>query len=311
MFWDVIQTCLSPITFAAALRLSCPLIIGSIGGCFNEKISTGNIAYECFMLTGAFFGAYGSFLTGNPYLGSLMAIASGLVLAAIYGVLVYHLNCNAMIVSVAYNNGAWALTTLLLVTVWGVRGNFTDPSIVSYETISFDFLKNIPVLDTLFNNNIGMVYFAFVFALIGGIVMYKTPFGLRLRGVGSNPDAAQTAGINVRKYRWIGLLIMGASMGLAGSYLPLSGLSMFTENMTRGRGFLCLTAILVGKADPLKTTLVAMLFGYSTSMTLVLSTFGLPTQIMNMVPYIMVLIVLLVAGMRNFKGTAEISGDTI
>ena len=216
-----------------------------------------------------------------------------------------------MIVSVAYNNGAWALTTLLLVTVWGVRGNFTDPSIVSYETISFDFLKNIPVLDTLFNNNIGMVYFAFVFALIGGIVMYKTPFGLRLRGVGSNPDAAQTAGINVRKYRWIGLLIMGASMGLAGSYLPLSGLSMFTENMTRGRGFLCLTAILVGKADPLKTTLVAMLFGYSTSMTLVLSTFGLPTQIMNMVPYIMVLIVLLVAGMRNFKGTAEISGDTI
>ena len=100
-------------------------------------------------------------------------------------------------------------------------------------------------------------------------------------------------------------------MGLAGSYLPLSGLSMFTENMTRGRGFLCLTAILVGKADPLKTTLVAMLFGYSTSMTLVLSTFGLPTQIMNMVPYIMVLIVLLVAGMRNLKGTAEISGDTI
>lgn len=311
MFWEVVKTCLSPITFAAALRLSCPLIIGSIGGCFNEKISTGNIAYECFMLVGAFFGAYGSYLTGSPYLGSLFAIVAGMLLASIYGVLVYHLNCNAMIVSVAYNNGAWALTTLLLVTVWGVRGNFTDPSIVSYRTLEFDALKNIPILDTLLNNNIGMVYFSFVFALLGAIIMYKTPFGLRLQGVGINPQAAQTAGINIRKYRWIGLLIMGASMGLAGSYLPLSGLSMFTENMTRGRGFLCLTAILVGRADPLKTMLVAMLFGYSTSMTLVLSTFGLPTQIMNMAPYFMVLIVLLVSGIKNFRGSAQVSGETV
>lgn len=311
MFWEVVKTCLSPITFAAALRLSCPLIIGSIGGCFNEKISTGNIAYECFMLVGAFFGAYGSYLTGSPYLGSLFAIVAGMLLASIYGVLVYHLNCNAMIVSVAYNNGAWALTTLLLVTVWGVRGNFTDPSIVSYRTLEFDALKNIPILDTLLNNNIGMVYFSFAFALLGAIIMYKTPFGLRLQGVGINPQAAQTAGINIRKYRWIGLLIMGASMGLAGSYLPLSGLSMFTENMTRGRGFLCLTAILVGRADPLKTMLVAMLFGYSTSMTLVLSTFGLPTQIMNMAPYFMVLIVLLVSGIKNFKGSAQVSGETV
>jgi len=241
----------------------------------------------------------------------MLAMASGLALAVIYGILVYHLNCNAMIVSVAYNNAAWALTTLLLVVVWNTRGQFTDPSIVSYPNLNWEFLKQFPTLDMIFNNNIAMVYLAFLYAIVGWFVMYKTPFGLRLRGVGINPEASQAAGVNVRRYRWICLLIMGASMGVAGSYMPLSGMSLFSENMTRGRGFLCLTSILVGKGNPLKTLLIALLFGYANSMTLVLSTYGMPTQIISMLPYIMVLIVLLSVGIRNFKGSANISSDTI
>ena len=151
-----------------------------------------------------------------------------------------------------------------------------------------------------------MVYFAYIFAVIGWVVMYKTPFGLRLRGVGINPEAAQTAGINVRQYRWVCLLIMGASMGMAGSYMPLCGMSLFSENMTRGRGFLCLTSILVGGGHPIKTALVAMLFAYSNSLTLVLSTFGFPTQILMMLPYVMVLVVLVSAGIKSFNGKAEV-----
>ena len=307
MFWDICKTAVSVVTFASALRLSCPLIIGSMGGCFNEKTSTGNLAYECFMLTGCFFGAWGAFVTGSPVLGSLIAILSGLALGSIYGLLVYHLNCNAMIVSVAYNNGAWAMTTLLMVITWGVRGNYTDPAIVSYKTVNIEFFKQFPVLDMLFNNSIGMVYLAFVIAAVAIIVMYKTPFGLRLRGVGINPTAAQSAGINVRKYRWICLLIMGAMMGLAGSYMPLSGSSMFTERMTDGRGFLCLTAILVGRADPFRTMLLAMLFGYSSALTLVLSSSGLPSQIL---PYLMVMAVLLITGIKKYRGI-DISSEAI
>ena len=311
MFWDVLRTCVSPVALAAALRLSCPLIIGSTGGCFNEKISTGNLAYECFMLTGAFFGAWGSYLTGSPLAGSLLAIASGLALAAIYGILVYHLNCNAIIVSIAYNNAAWALTTLMLVVVWHTRGQFNDPSIVSYPNLEWKFLKQYPTLDMIFNYNIKMVYFAFLFAIFGWLVMYHTPFGLRLRGVGINPAAAQAAGISVRKYRWIGLVIMGASMGLAGSYMPLCGMSLFSENMTRGRGFLCLTSILVGKGHPIRTMFIALLFGYANSMTLVLSTYGLPTQIISMLPYVMVLLVLLSVGIKNYRKSSDITSEVL
>ena len=99
---------------------------------------------------------------------------------------------------------------------------------------------------------------------------------------------------------------MGASMGMAGSYMPLCGMSLFSENMTRGRGFLCLTSILVGGGHPIKTALVAMLFAYSNSLTLVLSTFGFPTQILMMLPYVMVLVVLVSAGIKSFNGKAEV-----
>lgn len=311
MSYEMLKTCFSAITIATGIRLACPLIIGSVGGCFNEKTGTGNLAYECFMLTGAFFGAYGSFLTGNPIMGSLIAMLSGLGLACIYGILVYHLKCNAMIVSIAYNSSGWALTTLLLTQIWGVRGNFNSPLIVSYAPISIKMFKNIRVLDTLFNNSVPLVYLAFVIAIVGTVIMYKTPFGLRLRGVGLNPEAARTAGISVRKYKWISLLIMGACMGLAGSYMPLCGLSMFTENMTRGRGFLCLTSILVAKANPFKAMLVALLFGYANGLTLVLSTYGYPTQLMTMIPYLMVLLVLLSVGIKQFRGKADIAEDMI
>ncbi len=307
MFLEILKWCVNVTTFAAAIRLSAPLIIGAIGGCFNESTSTGNIAYECFMLTGAFFGAYGSYLFGSPYYGSLLAMVSGLVLAGIYGILVFEFNCNAMIVSIAYNSGAWALTTLLLTSIWGVRGTYVDPKIVSYPNITIGAFENNRILNVLFNGNIILVYLAYIIAIIGYIVIYKTPFGLRLRGVGINPEASQAAGVNVHKYRWICLLIMGVFMGLAGSYMPLSGLSMFAENMTVGRGFLVLTAILVGRSNPFKVTLVALLFAYAISLTLVLSTYGIPTQLMSMLPYVMVLIVLLSTGLRSFKGTADLS----
>lgn len=311
MFGEMLKTCFSVVTLATGLRLACPLIIGSVGGCFNEKTGTGNLAYECFMLTGAFFGAYGSFLTGSPVMGSLTAMLSGICLSGIYGLLVYHLRCNAMIVSIAYNSSGWALTTLLLTRIWGVRGNFTSPDIVSYRPVSIELFQKNGFLDVLFNNSIGLVYLAFVIAVAGAVIMYQTPFGLRLRGVGLNPEAAGAAGIHVVKYKWISLIIMGMCMGLAGSYMPLSGLSMFTENMTRGRGFLCLTSILVAKADPLKAMLVALLFGYANGLTLVLSKYGYPTQLMSMLPYLMVLLVLITMGIRQFKGSADMGEEKI
>ena len=133
--------------------------------------------------------------------------------------------------------------------------------------------------------------------------MYKTPFGLRLRGVGNNPVAAQSAGTNVTGYKWIALIIMSLLVGLGGSYLPLSGLSMFTENMSSGRGFLCLAAVLVGKGSPVKTGLIALLFGYANALALALSAFGIKGQLLEMMPYVAVLIVIIITEIKEIASS--------
>lgn len=303
---NIFKILTDPMTLSATFRMASPLILAGVSGAFSRNTGTFNIAFECFMLTGAFFAAAGSYFFGSPYVGALLSMLVGLILAAVFGCFVFQLKANPMIISVALNSGAWALTTLLLSSIFGVRGRFLDPGIINYSPVHFAFLEKIPYLDKIFNDQLGIVYFAYVMAFVGYIVMYKTPFGLRLRGIGINPLAAQTAGVNIGFYRWTTLFIMGMFSGLAGSYMPLSGLSMFSENMTSGRGFLAFAAILVGKCNPLKVVLVCLLFAYADALTLTLTYYGLPTQILSALPYFAVIIVVFVSSLRTFKGTAEI-----
>lgn len=307
MSQDILSAFISPVVLAGTFRIAAPLILGAVGGSFTNKAGTFFIAYECLMLVAAFFATWGSYLTGNAFCGSLLAIAASLLMGIIFGILVFHFNADALIVSIALNFGAWAITTQLLLSVFGVRGSFISADIISYNTINFTFLNKIPFIDSVFNNKIGLVYFSYIYIFIGYIVMYKTPFGLRIRGVGINPTAAQTAGIDVLKYKWLTLLIMSASTGLAGSYLPLSGVSMFTENMTSGRGFLCLAAVLVGQGNPIKAGLIAILFAYTDALFLTLTSFELPTQLLSCMPYIAVILVLIIAEIRKSNSAADIS----
>lgn len=297
---NIWQILFGSVTIAATLRMATPLVLGAIGGSFNFTTGVWNIAYEAMMLMGAFFAALGSYLTGSPTFGVFCAVLSGLLVALVFGVLVYHLNADAWIVSLAINMGAWAITTLLMIRIFGARGTFSSDRIVSFEKLHFKLLEGNEFLNYVFNDKIWMVYFTFVIIVIAWIVMYKTPFGLRVRSVGISPTSAQTTGISVLKYRWNTLLIMGVFVSMAGAYLPLSGLSMFTENMTAGRGALCLAAVIVGKDNPIKTTLLALLFAYSFALQLSLTSLDVPTQLVLTIPYFAVVLVLFAAGVKNF-----------
>lgn len=303
---NILGVLLDSVTLSAAFRMATPMILAGVSGSFSKNTGISNIAFECFMLTGAFFAAAGSYFFGSPYAGALLSMSVGAALACLFGLFVLILKGNPMIVSVALNSGAWALTTLLLSTVFHVRGRFLDPGIINYEPVRFGFLEAFPYLNSIFNNQLGIVYFAYLFAIVSYVIMYRTPFGLRLRCIGINPMGAQTAGVNIARHRWGTLLIMGMFSGLAGSYMPLSGLSMFSENMTSGRGFLSFAAILVGKGNPLKVAFVSLLFAYADALTLTLTSYGMPTQILSMLPYLAVVLVMFVSSLRSFKGTAEI-----
>ena len=204
----MIKILFGTITLSATLRLATPIIIAAVGGSFSHKAGTFNIAFECFMLFGAFFGAYGSYLTGSPMAGALLAAVSGGVLSLVFGLFVFILKANPMIISIAMNNGAWAVTTLMLTLVWGVRGSFVSPEIVSFKTLDIPVLRNIPYIKNIANNQIILVYMAYAIIIIGTIIMYKTKFGLRVRGIGINDVAALSAGVNVGATMWFALTIM-------------------------------------------------------------------------------------------------------
>lgn len=291
------------VTWSTAFRLSTPIILTSIGGSFSKKTGTFCIAFECFMLSAAFFAAWGSYITGSAYIGTLFAVISGLVLAAIFGIFVFNFKANPMIVSIAMNFGAWAVTTLLMTKLFKVRGYFHSPKIVNFAPMNIPVLKDIPYINEVLNKQILLVYIAYMSIIVGTIIMYKTPFGLRLRGIGINEIGSQTVGINIIKYKWIGLVIMGVMSGLGGAYLPLSGLNMFSENMSAGRGFLAFAAILVSNGNPLKASLISILFAYINALALTLTTYGIPSQLLQLMPFLAVIIVLIIINAKNYTKT--------
>lgn len=306
MLKSILELAFTASTFAATFRLACPILFGAMGGCFNHTSGCVNIAYEAVMLYSCFFSILGSYLTGSPWAGLLCGIGVGLLISVIFGLMAFVFKANTLIVGIALNSSAWAVTTLLMVIIFQVRGSVYNERIVSFSPIHFKFLEKISLLDSVFNNNIILVYLSFLMVIAAFVVMYKTPFGLRIRGIGQNAQAAYTAGIDVEKYRWISLLLMGTFTAVSGTFLTLSGISMFSENMTAGRGFLCMCSIAIGKGNPLKILLVALLFAYSQALVLVLGTLSIPTQIISMIPYVAVILVLFFNGLKSFKGTADI-----
>ncbi len=285
-------------TLSSALRLAIPLIFAAIGGCFCDRAGVFNIALECFMLCAAFFAALGTYLTVNPYVGVLCGIAAGLVCAALFGVFVFHLGSSGIVVSIAMNLSAWGLTTLLMLSFFGMRGSFISNRLVSLPVIRMSFLEKIPYIGKIFGNQNLLVYLGLVMIFVMWFVMYKTTFGLRLRGVGMNPTASQATGISTLKYRWIATLITGAFCGVGGAVLPIGGTSIFSENMTAGRGFLAVAALLVAKGNPLSAGLFCLLFAYTDAASLRLQNLGIPSQLVETLPYLTTILVLVIAGVR-------------
>lgn len=306
---EILSLLLGTVTLGATIRMATPVLFTAIGGCFTQKVGTFCIAFECFMLSAAFFAAWGSFLTASPLVGAVFAVLTGVFLALLYGLFVLHFHANAVIVSIAFNFGAWAGTTLLLTKIFGVRGYFFSPKIKGFSAVSLPLLSKMSYIREIINKQSILVYLAYILIPLSFVLMYKTAFGLRVRGIGKSEIAAKTAGISILRYRWLSLFLMGALSGLGGAYITLSGLNIFSENMTAGRGFLAFAAILVGDGNPLKVAPICLLFAYMDALNLELSSRGMPVQLLKMLPYFMVLLVLLFSRWKEFDGRARLQEE--
>ena len=290
---------LSPLVMASALRLMVPVLFAAMGGSFGHKAKVLCLGLESFMAFAAFFAMYGSYTFESAFVGLLFGILSAVIASSIFAVFVLYFQSTPVIVGIALNLAAWGGTTFLLSMIFKTRGVFIDPRIKSFKSIDLPVIKDIPYIGEFVSGQNVLVYISILVVVLAYIIMFKTPFGLRLRGVGIKKVAAQTVGVNATRYQFVAILISGMLCGFGGSFLTIGGSSMFTENMSAGKGFLALAAIMVGDGHPIKTALACFVFGYTEAISVSLQSVGLPSQIVISVPYLITVLIMFISAVVN------------
>ena len=250
------------------LVIATPIGFASLGGMFSEKSGVVNIGLEGMMLTGAFSAVWVTTLTGSPWFGVLGAVIAGALTGLLHAIASIKFRADQVVVGVALNLLASALTTLGIVVVWETVGQ-SDPS-AHLQNITMEFLQNIPIIgDFLYRltgSNIGLsplVYLFIVLILLSAWVIQRTRFGLRVRAVGEKPRAADTLGINVFKMRYIAVILSGILAAVGGAQLTIGWVPIFGKDMTTGRGFVALAALIFGGWNPIGAALASLLFGFT------------------------------------------------
>ncbi|MEN3203603.1 MAG: ABC transporter permease [Atribacterota bacterium] len=267
--------------FQAMVRMATPILFAALGGCLCERVGVINIGLEGIMLTAAFFGVLVTYVTGVPLLGFLGGLASGVAWGYVIALLTVRFYGNQIVVGTGVNVFGLGLSAFLSQKIWGSRG--ASEAVQGFESIWVPYLGE----QTFF------VYLGFILVFALQFFLFVTPWGLRLRAVGENPQAADTAGINVFRYKTLGVVVGSAIASLGGLFLSLGHLRFFAWGMTSGRGFIGLAAMIFGKWTPVGCLLASLLFGLADALQMRLQALGiLPSQVILLIPYLVTILVL-------------------
>jgi ABC-type uncharacterized transport system permease subunit len=275
--------------FASMLRFATPLMFAAIGGMFSERSGVTNIGLEGMMLTGAFFGILGADKLGSWYLGLLVAVVAGGLMATLHAVLSIHLRADQIIGGTAINFIALGLTGYLYIDLYGLQGTPTDIS--GIPSVHLGFLDGVLFVGQVFGDLNLMIWVAIFLVPLSWVVLFKTPLGLRLRAVGEHPRAADTVGISVYRIRYGAVILSGMLAALGGAYLSIGFLNSFNENMTAGRGFIALAAVIFGNWRPFGAAAACLLFGFSSALAQRLPEYSDSAAVLfQALPYVLTLI---------------------
>lgn len=270
----------------SAIRLATPLIFAALGGLFSERSGVINIALEGLMLAGAFTAAVATYELGNPYLGLLCGMAAGAALAFVYAIATIKFEADQVVSGMAINFLMFGLPALLSGAIYDSAGSTQQ---IAKENLLPEYFNRISIASIL----------AFALVPVCWYVLYKTPFGLRLRATGENPAAADAAGVSVIRLRYIAVIISGILAAAGGAYLSIGQSSLFTRNMTAGRGFIALAALILAKWRPVPVLIACLFFGFTEALTIQIqgvyklpSGEDIPVQFIQMIPYVLTIIVL-------------------
>ncbi|HEV2459368.1 MAG TPA: ABC transporter permease [Ktedonobacterales bacterium] len=276
----------------STLKYSVLLLLPALGGVISERSGVVNIAMEGMMLTGAFFAVVFDLAWHNPWLATLAAVISGGLVALIHAVVSIRFKADQIISGIAINIFAAGLTTFLLGRIYGQQGVDSVPRQNTLPTVNVPLLDQLPFLGkALFQQNV-IVYLALVLLVLINFALFRTKLGLRLRAVGEHPQAADTAGINVYVLRYGAVISSGLLSALSGAFLSIGIGNIFVQNMTSGRGYIALAAMIFGKWTPYGAFVSCLIFGAGEALFDYNSSLSISSYFVNMVPYVLTLIVL-------------------
>jgi ABC-type uncharacterized transport system permease subunit len=265
------------------LRIAIPYLLASMGGVTSERAGMIALTLEGYMLGGAFCAAAASYASGSPVVGVIAGVAGGVLLALLYAVSTIRFRADQVVVGIAINLLAIGLTRFFLRLFFDSSSN--SPRVPGFETrgggSGFLALVQNP-----------LVWIGILAVPLTAWVLYRTPFGLRIRAVGEHPVAAASVGVPVARVRYLAVALSGLLAGLGGAYLALDQ-HQFTDGMTAGRGFIALAATIFGRWDPVRAGLACLLFAAAETLQIQLQgTQAIPSQFVEMIPYLLTIIAL-------------------
>src|SRR5438132_251847 len=286
-----------PMLFST-IRLSTPLVLAALGGLYSERSGVINIALEGLLLAGAFTAASVTFYAHSPWIGLGAAIFGGALVAYLIALACIRFKADQVVTGTGINILFLGLPAVLSGALFLSSGSTPQ---IPKENLLPALSGLLPFMPQwrIFTDVSSVSLLALVVVLVTRYVLYRTPFGLRLRAVGENPEAADAAGVGVKRMRYIGVILSGALAGIGGAYLSIGQSSLFTRNMAAGRGFIALAALIFGKWRPVQTMLACLLFGLADALTIQMqgvaklpSGEDIPVQFIQMIPYVVTIVVL-------------------
>lgn len=290
----------------STIRMVAPILLAALGGALCSRVGIFNVGLEGLILIGAFSAIVGSHFTGSVFLAVLFAAGMTLIFAMLFAYMTIQLKANDIVVGVAINFLALGLTTFALRTIFQVKGAYYNKDMQGLPKWDIPIIEDIPVVGALFSGHSPLVYLSFLAAILLYVFLYRSVTGFRVLSVGMNPVAAKSLGLKVKPLQYLAIGLCGILCGLAGAQLSLGQVTMFTEGMTAGRGFIALVATMLGQSHPIGIMGSSLLFGFMDAISIRLQGYSLPTQFTSMLPYVITIFAMFVLRDRGM-GSQEVN----
>ncbi|MEG0128222.1 ABC transporter permease [Clostridium sp.] len=298
---DILNLIFSTEFAYSVIRVTTPILFAALAALISNKAGVVNIGIEGIMLMSALVGVIGSAFTQSAFLGVVFAMAAGALMALVLAYFALNLKTDIILGGIALNLFATGGTVFLLYVVSGDRGASTSLSSLTVPQITIPLIDQIPVIGPILSGHNLLTYLSVIMVVVVSYFLYKTPTGLKIRAVGEAPHAASSVGISVRGIQYKALIISGLLSGLAGAYMSMGYLSMFSNNMTAGRGFIALAAEAMGRGTPIGTFIASLVFGFADALSSTLQVLSIPVEFIQMIPYLTTIIGLVVYSASRAK----------